>query len=198
MVETPVYRDAAAPTTVAARQAAFLGWLGTALLPSVVLQQALVGSPGLAVSLTYHVGALQETFRSGTTPHGARSVTTSLHNGWTVRTFGMVAAGGIFGNETALALLVPGIALSLLVAVLVLVLATGRRRALRLVQERTAELQGAQAQLVDAARQAGMAEIATNVLHNVGNVLNSVNVSANLVARRCGDRSRRGFPKRSG
>ncbi|MDB6089836.1 MAG: hypothetical protein JWN85_2620 [Gammaproteobacteria bacterium] len=39
-----------------------------------------------------------------------------------------------------------------------------------------------QRQLRDASRQAGMAEVATNVLHNVGNVLNSVNVSANLVA----------------
>jgi len=29
-----------------------------------------------------------------------------------------------------------------------------------------------------------MAEVATNVLHNVGNVLNSVNVSANIVAER--------------
>jgi PAS domain S-box-containing protein len=38
-----------------------------------------------------------------------------------------------------------------------------------------------QQQLRDASRQAGMAEIATNVLHNVGNVLNSVNVSARLV-----------------
>ena len=28
---------------------------------------------------------------------------------------------------------------------------------------------------------AGMSEIATNVLHNVGNVLNSVNISANLL-----------------
>jgi PAS domain S-box-containing protein len=36
-------------------------------------------------------------------------------------------------------------------------------------------------QLVAASRQAGMAEVATSVLHNVGNVLNSVNVSANLV-----------------
>lgn len=35
--------------------------------------------------------------------------------------------------------------------------------------------------LLEASRQAGMAEIATNVLHNVGNVLNSVNVSANLL-----------------
>lgn len=64
------------------------------------------------------------------------------------------------------------------------VLGTGRARALRLVRVRTAELRGAQAQLVDAARQAGMAEIATNVLHNVGNVLNSVNVSANLVSQK--------------
>jgi signal transduction histidine kinase len=39
-----------------------------------------------------------------------------------------------------------------------------------------------QQQLRDASRQAGMAEIATNVLHNVGNVLNSVNISASVVA----------------
>ena len=39
-------------------------------------------------------------------------------------------------------------------------------------------------QLVDVSRQAGQAEIATGVLHNVGNVLNSVNVSATLVANK--------------
>ncbi len=44
-----------------------------------------------------------------------------------------------------------------------------------------AERQKAQSQLVDASRKAGMAEVATSVLHNVGNVLNSVNVSATLV-----------------
>ncbi|MFH1304349.1 MAG: cache domain-containing protein [Planctomycetota bacterium] len=36
-------------------------------------------------------------------------------------------------------------------------------------------------QLVETAHQAGKAEIATSVLHNVGNVLNSVNVSAGLI-----------------
>ncbi len=36
--------------------------------------------------------------------------------------------------------------------------------------------------LLDATRQAGMAEVATGVLHNVGNVLNSVNVAACVVA----------------
>ncbi|KDB50729.1 hypothetical protein X805_37160 [Sphaerotilus natans subsp. natans DSM 6575] len=51
------------------------------------------------------------------------------------------------------------------------------------VEQRTAELRQAQAQLVDSARAAGMAEIATNVLHNVGNVLNSVNVSAGMICQ---------------
>ncbi len=36
-------------------------------------------------------------------------------------------------------------------------------------------------ELLTASRRAGMAEVATTVLHNVGNVLNSVNVSANLI-----------------
>ena len=53
----------------------------------------------------------------------------------------------------------------------------------RRVEERTRELKDTQTELLDTARQAGMAEIATNVLHNVGNVLNSVNISADLVSR---------------
>lgn len=44
------------------------------------------------------------------------------------------------------------------------------------------ELAAAQRRLIELSREAGMAEIATGVLHNVGNVLNSVNVSTSLVA----------------
>lgn len=46
------------------------------------------------------------------------------------------------------------------------------------------QLADAHTQLVETSRHAGMAEVATGVLHNVGNVLNSVNVSANLVSDR--------------
>ena len=42
------------------------------------------------------------------------------------------------------------------------------------------EIASTQEQLIAASRQAGMADVATSVLHNVGNVLNSVNVSADL------------------
>jgi signal transduction histidine kinase len=57
------------------------------------------------------------------------------------------------------------------------------------VEERTRELKEVHAQLVKTARRAGMAEIATNVLHNVGNVLNSVYTSAQIAKERvCGMR----------
>jgi PAS domain S-box-containing protein len=46
------------------------------------------------------------------------------------------------------------------------------------------ELERVHRQLIDASRYAGMAEVATSILHNVGNVLNSVNVSASLLADR--------------
>ena len=52
------------------------------------------------------------------------------------------------------------------------------------VKERTRELENIHKQLVEASRRGGMAEIATNVLHNVGNVLNSVNISTGLIAER--------------
>jgi signal transduction histidine kinase len=45
-----------------------------------------------------------------------------------------------------------------------------------------ADLAQVHKQLVEISRHAGMAEVATGVLHNVGNVLNSVNVSANLLS----------------
>jgi len=48
-------------------------------------------------------------------------------------------------------------------------------------REAASELENLHRQLLGASRQAGMAEVATSVLHNVGNVLNSVNVSATLL-----------------
>jgi PAS domain S-box-containing protein len=45
-----------------------------------------------------------------------------------------------------------------------------------------AELKQMHRQFIETSRQAGMAEVATGVLHNVGNALNSVNVSATLVS----------------
>ena len=45
-------------------------------------------------------------------------------------------------------------------------------------------IQQLQSEMLAVSRQAGMAEVATSVLHNVGNVLNSVNISATLASAR--------------
>ncbi len=54
----------------------------------------------------------------------------------------------------------------------------------KLAEEKLAELHK---RLVESSRQAGMAEIATSVLHNVGNVLNSINVASTLIAEKTRD-----------
>jgi signal transduction histidine kinase len=58
-----------------------------------------------------------------------------------------------------------------------------------------AKLEQLHKQLTDASRRAGMAEIANNVLHNVGNVLNSVNVSAGIIGSRMRESKALGLAK---
>ena len=48
-------------------------------------------------------------------------------------------------------------------------------------KQAAADLDDAHQRILETSRQAGMAEVATGVLHNVGNVLNSVNISSNLI-----------------
>jgi C4-dicarboxylate-specific signal transduction histidine kinase len=52
----------------------------------------------------------------------------------------------------------------------------------RQVHVQTAVIRQKHQELAQASRQAGRAEVATSVLHNVGNVLNSVNTSAGIIA----------------
>jgi signal transduction histidine kinase len=59
-----------------------------------------------------------------------------------------------------------------------------RERHVREMEARNEELRATQKELVATARKAGMAEIATGVLHNVGNALNSVNVSSIMIDER--------------
>jgi PAS domain-containing protein len=55
---------------------------------------------------------------------------------------------------------------------------TQRKQAERRLIDSLERLHRTQRQLIEASHRAGMAEVASSVLHNVGNVLNSVNVSA--------------------
>ncbi len=56
-------------------------------------------------------------------------------------------------------------------------------RDITLRREAKARLEEAQSSIVNAAHKSGMAEMATGVLHNIGNILNSVNVSVEVISR---------------
>ena len=65
----------------------------------------------------------------------------------------------------------------------------GISKDITVLKETEVALQKTHGRLVSASRRAGMAEIASNVIHNVGNVLNSVNVSLSLsqtAIKKCG------------
>ena len=59
----------------------------------------------------------------------------------------------------------------------------GLSRDVTAAQEMQAQLEKAKRELLDTSRLAGMAEVATGVLHNVGNVLTSLNVSAGVISK---------------
>ncbi len=139
-IETPVYRGGVTPSTVVARRRLFVGWLGELIKPGVVLARALEGHPNVAVRFRYESGNSHVVFTSGTAPAGAQSTQIALGNGWTVQSFGAAASTSVAGSGRPLTLLIGGILLSGMLGLLVLVLATGRTRALSLVREKTREL----------------------------------------------------------
>ena len=140
-LETPMYRGGAVPATVAERRDAFIGWAGLVVNPKAVLDEALVGYPNTAVTFRFQSGSADTTFQSGDAAGGTYSHRIDLDNGWTVEAFGAVKTGAVFQNWSALGVMAGGIGFSLLLGALILVLATGRVRALGLVREKTDELQ---------------------------------------------------------
>jgi len=139
-IETPVYRGSSTPTTPEARQRAFMGWIGELLVPGVVLSRALQGHPDLAVRFLYESGHSQVVFTNGAPAAGAQSTQIALGNGWTVQSFGARVSASVFASARALMLLIGGVLLSAMLGLLMLLLATGRTRALSLVREKTREL----------------------------------------------------------
>ncbi len=136
----PLYLGGKTPDTVQARRAAFLGWTGVSISPQPILATDLRDHPSTAVAFHYRSGDSEVTFHAGSAPAGAQSTTIDLHNGWTVVVFGPAGISDTFANGSGLAVLFGGIAISLLLALVILLLGTSRTRALLLVQQRTQEL----------------------------------------------------------
>jgi diguanylate cyclase (GGDEF)-like protein len=140
-VGAPIYASGLEPTTVTQRRAALIGWTGTQILPSTILDTTLAGHAGTAVSIHYQDRSTNATFQAGHRPKGAAMTTVDLHNEWQVRVYTAAIPTGVFGYSNAMALFLGGLLVSLLLGLLIYVLGTGRSSAVQLVHERTDQLQ---------------------------------------------------------
>jgi diguanylate cyclase (GGDEF)-like protein len=139
-IQAPLYAGGADPGTVAGREAGFVAWIGTVVDPAVLLRQALDGYPDMSVSMRYRRGESDVEFASGPPAAGSAVRTISLGGGWAVQTSGPVSSASLLADGDSRAVLAGGSAVSVLLALLVLSLGTGRERARRLVAQRTGQL----------------------------------------------------------
>ena len=138
-VQVPVYRDGVLPASVEARREAFVGWVGTVSIPGSLLDAALEGYPHLAASMQYQLGEGVH-FSAREMPADPESETIDLSEGWTLTVFRDRPGTGVLSHGDALAVLAGGVAFTVLLVALVLVLSAGRAMALRMVGQRTGEL----------------------------------------------------------
>jgi diguanylate cyclase (GGDEF)-like protein len=139
-LEIPFYAGGAVPSTVAGRRKAFTGLIGLSVVPKVLMQTALQGHQNTAVELRFGASASAVVFHSGPAPRGAQTARIDLRDGWTLLVFGVLGGAGVLSQTDALALLLGGIAMSLLLGALIYLLGTGRARSMVLVAERTDQL----------------------------------------------------------
>jgi len=129
LVQQPVYRAGAPLTTVAERRAAFIGWFATGVDIGRVLGESLHGYRDLSVTLEYRSQGSHVTFRSGPVSKHTDTYAIDLGNGWTTSVRRPAVPTGILADRQALALLAGGVALTAVLAGLMMLQGTGRARA---------------------------------------------------------------------
>ena len=141
-IVVPVYRTLQTPPTVALRRSAIEGWMVGDLSSTTLINSALGSTDlGVALQFRYSDGVRVAVGTGGATPRGAQFVRTIVlanPKGWSVVITGSAPSGA----------LLQGLFIGLLGALVVLLLfvylahlARSRERALRLVAQRTGQLQ---------------------------------------------------------
>jgi diguanylate cyclase (GGDEF)-like protein len=143
-LERAFYSPGGEVGTAAQRREAVKGWVISSFAIPALLDKALEGQHGLAVSL-YHANTSQGTELIGRegprSPRGAYSQTSvaNIEGPWSISVRGTVATGLSAGAQSLIVLAI-GIVVTLLAAALTLVLTRSRERALGMVEEKTGEL----------------------------------------------------------
>jgi diguanylate cyclase (GGDEF)-like protein len=144
-VEAAVYKRGANLTSAARRRAAVVGWVSSSFDIPALIGAAIGEHSGVSVAL-YHRNPgerYQLMGRSGSpanTGGFTHTASLALNGTWLVKVADADAATGASADLQALAVLVGGALVSVLLAALMLVLSRSRSRAIGMVQEKTGEL----------------------------------------------------------
>lgn len=139
----PVYDTAVVPPTAEERAAHVVGWVAASFDAAQIVELAVGGQDGLAVSVDRTTPtAIEHVASAGEHADGGDSTTlpVSADGTWTVSVRTAPVASSISAPFQSGVVLVAGISITLLLFVLLRVLATSRDRALELVEEKTDEL----------------------------------------------------------
>jgi diguanylate cyclase (GGDEF)-like protein len=143
----PVYKNGVVPVGASARESAITGWTVSIFDATATLKSAAGARRGIATQLALGGSAKSPVViaTAGAMSAGAISDTESLvipglDGRWLV-TVDVPAVGGLSPGDQALLVLAAALAFNLLLFVLVISLARSRVRALRLVDEKTRDLQ---------------------------------------------------------
>ena len=165
-VVAPVYRGGGVPSTLTARRARVTGWIIGLFDAEPILRSSVAGQRGIAVSLgrehatapenrvptgtgqafrtlSETLGSTPSTARFGSVRSGprlSRRISVEADGRWTVSVSAAAPTGLSSPDVQATLVLVIWLVVGLLAFVLVQVLARGRARALRMVEQKTGQL----------------------------------------------------------
>jgi diguanylate cyclase (GGDEF)-like protein len=141
MIQAPLYRNGSLPTTTAERRSAFIGNVGILVDPAQILAVADDDYPKSPIALTFRdADGTKFAFQSHPQVDADLVLTRELGNGWSVSTHDPGAHPRLVTDSAGLLVVGIGSLISALLALLVYTLATGRFRAVKMVEQRTAEL----------------------------------------------------------
>jgi diguanylate cyclase (GGDEF)-like protein len=143
-INAPVYANGAVPGTVGGRRAATIGWISAWFDLDPLLADAVRNKP-MSITLSHQNpgdAKAQVVASRGVTSGGRLTVELGLDadGPWTITVVGDAPAHGLRPVTLGWVIALCGLVATLLTVILVYVLAWSRRRALAMVQRRTAEL----------------------------------------------------------
>ena len=145
IIEGAFYRHGAPIATVSQRRTAVLGWVSGSFNIPLLIQSALGGLHGLAVTLYSSNPGLGPEFigqlgKAASAHPFAQQTRVQVNGSWLIKVTGAPIATGPSAGTQALIVLLGGTIVSILVAALVLVLARSRDHAMGMVREKTGQL----------------------------------------------------------